>query len=302
MAEQNKQMTPAQYVNQVATVAQNQISKFVNEGKLDLPKNFSAGNAIKQLQLKIQDDEKLLQCSQASLLKVMIDSVTLGLNISKNQFYVIPYDGVATLQKSYLGNIAIAKRIDPTIEDIIGKTIRKGEIFEFEDLQNGYSKIIKHTRTIESMDSDEIIGGYATIIYNDGKEPVSIIKTYKQIKEAWGMSKAKPIDEKTGEVKKTAIHSRFADDMIYRTCANAICKGIIAKSDDKDLFAETLQSVELAEAKTMADEEAKEKNGVGEFIDVDNFVEITKDNKSETETIQQEYNYKIDDITGELKL
>lgn len=280
MSEQKKQLTPAQYVNQVAEVAQTQIKKLVDEQRLDLPQNYSAGNAIKQLQLKIQDDEKLLQCSQASLLKVMIDSVTLGLNISKNQFYVIPYNGVATLQKSYLGNIAIAKRIDPTIKDIIGRTVREGEEFVFEDTLDGYSKILKHGRTLETMDGPNIKAGYATIIYNDGKEPVSLIKTYEQIKEAWGMSPVKPIDDK-GEVKKTAIHSRFADDMIYRTCANAICKGIIAKSNDSDLFAETLQSVELHETKMMAEQEAEEKNGVGEFIDID-YEEI--ENKVNTET------------------
>lgn len=267
MSEQ-KQLTPAQYVNQVAEVAQTQIKKFVDEQKLNLPQNYSAGNAIKQLQLKIQDDEKLLACTQASLLKVMIDSAVLGLNISKNQFYVIPYGNKAQVSISYLGKVAIAKRIDPTIDDIIGRPVKKGEEFDFEDLDNGYSKIIKHKRTLESMNTKEYIGGYATILYNDGKEPKSLIMTYDRIKESWKMSTAKPIDNE-GNVKAGSVHDKFADDMIVKTCISAICKGIISKSDDRDLFTETVQTVELEERKVISDIEAEENNGVGEFIDVD---------------------------------
>lgn len=266
MAE--NQLTVAQYVQQIATTANTQIKKLVTEQQLNLPQNYSAGNAIKRLQLKIQDDDKLLACTQASLFKVMLDSAVLGLNISKNQFYVIPYGDKAQISVSYLGKVAIAKRIDPTIEDIIGKPIKQGEIFEFDDLDNGYSKIIKHKRTIESMNSKNYVGGYATILYNDGKEPKSLIMTYDRIKESWKMSQAKPINDK-GEVKTGSVHDRFADDMIAKTCISAICKGIISKSDDSDLFNETVQAVDIQEKKIIADKEAEENNSTGEFIDVD---------------------------------
>ncbi len=295
MAEKQNQMTPAQYVGQVAEVAQNQIEKFVSQQRLNLPQNFSAGNAIKQLQLKIQDDSKLLACSQASLLKVMIDSAVLGLNISKSQMYVIPYGNTAQISVSYLGKVAIAKRIDPTIADIVGKAVRKGETFEFEDYEDGYSHITKHSRTLESMNSKDFLAGYATIIYNDGKPSKSLILTYDRIKESWSMSTAKPIDN-NGNVKTGSVHDKFADDMIVKTCISAICKGIIAKSDDKDLFAETLQRVELEEVATMSSIEAEEKNGVGDFVDVD-FEEVENEQNSTSDV-----SFKVDEETGEVVL
>ena len=91
--------------------------------------------------------------------------------------------------------------------------------------------------------------------------------TYDRIKESWKMSTAKPIDNE-GNVKAGSVHDKFADDMIVKTCISAICKGIISKSDDRDLFTETVQTVELEERKVISDIEAEENNGVGEYVDV----------------------------------
>lgn len=245
------------------------IKKYQKEGKLQLPKNYSADNAIKQLQLKIVDDPKLMSCTPASIANTMLNMAILGLNPAKEQCYPIPYGDKAQLFVSYQGRKAIAKRIDPTIKDIIANPVKKGDDFEFEDRLDGSVKIIKHQRTLESMDSKEIIAGYATIIYNDGKENQSLIMTWDKIKESWKMSKVKPIDEK-GNIKSDSIHSRFMDEMVKRTLIRAITKPIINSSDDNDLFCDIAKQVEYETDAAEAKQEAEEKTASKmDAVDVD---------------------------------
>lgn len=268
MAEQQKALTPTQKLNAITLAVQDQVTNLCNEGKLNLPANYSAGNALKQFQLKVQDDEKLMGCTQASLAKAMLDMCVLGLNISKTQCYCIPYGNKAQLSVSYLGKVAIAKRIDPTIETITGRVVKEGEEFDFDDTDDGYSIIKKHKRTLASMKSKNIEAAYATIVYNDGKPNKSLIMTFDRIKESWKMSTAKPIDNE-GNVKAGSTHDKFMDDMAIKTVIAAICKPIISTSSDADLFGATAQAISIEETKAQADAEAKEKMGSGEVVDVD---------------------------------
>ena len=291
MAEQQKALTPTQKLNATTLAVQDQVTNLCQEGKLNLPANYSAGNALKQFQLKVQDDEKLMGCTQASLAKAMLDMCVLGLNISKTQCYCIPFGNKAQLSVSYLGKVAIAKRIDPTIETITGRVVKEGEEFDFDDTDDGYSIIKKHKRTLASMKSKNIEAAYATIVYNDGKPNKSLIMTFDRIKESWKMSTAKPIDNE-GNVKAGSTHDKFMDDMAVKTVIAAICKPIISTSSDADLFGATAQAISIEESKTLADAEAKEKMGSGEIIDVE-FNEVD-------ESGEQTSSEQIDFETGEV--
>ena len=263
-----------------------EVENLTQKGELALPPNYSAGNALKQFQLMVQDDEKIKSCTSASIAKCMLDMVIMGLNPSKKQTYCIPYGNKATLMPSYLGNVAIAKRIDPTIEDVRARTIHRGEEFEFEDdMESGYSRVTKHKRTLETMavnnPDEDIVGAYATIIYNDGKKPVSLVMPFSEVKKRWAKSQVHPIDG-NGKVKPNSTHFQFPDRMAERTVINAICVPIIAKSDDNDLFTTTSQAVSIQAAKVEADAEAEEKMCSGDAIDVDfSEVEDSEENFSE---------------------
>ncbi len=284
MAE-NKMVTFNQALTTLVEKTNAQVEKLTEKKELALPVNYSAGNALKQFQLMVQDDDKIKACSQASIAKCMLDMVIMGLNPSKKQCYCIPYGNKASLMPSYLGNIAIAKRIDPTIEDVKARTIHAGEEFDFEeDLETGYAHITKHKRTLTSMavnDPDkDIVGAYATIFYNDGKPPVSMVMPFSEIKKRWAKSQAHPIDN-NGNVKTNSTHYQFPDRMCERTVMNAICVPIIAKSNDADLFGSTVQAVNMESAKMESDAEAMEKMCEGDFVDV-------TDDEIEAEDIQVE--------------
>lgn len=255
-------------ITNIANTTSETIKKYEKEGKLQLPKNYSASNAIKQMQLRILDDSNLFNCTQVSIANMLMDMCILGLNPVKSQCYPIAYGNKARLFISYFGRELIAKRIDRTIEKIYARPIKNGEIFEFENLPDGNYKIIKHQQTLESMDSKDYAGGYATIIYNDGKPDFSLIMTWERIKKSWKMSKVKPIDDK-GQVRPESTHGKFTEDMICRTLINAITKKIINSSDDTDLFSSTAQNVFIENDIADADEYAEENTGEGEFIDID---------------------------------
>lgn len=287
MAE-TKALTFNQTLNSLVDQTNAKVETLTQKGELALPANYSAGNALKQFQLMVQDDDKVKACTQASIAKCMLDMVIMGLNPSKKQCYCIPYGNKAQLMPSYLGNVATAKRIDPTIENVTARTIHAGEEFEFEDdLQTGYSYVTKHKRTLSSMavnDPDkDIVGAYATITYNDGKRPVSLVMPFSEIKKRWAKSQAHPINA-DGSVKTNSTHFQFPDRMCERTVINAICVPIIAKSHDNDLFGNTVQSVNVQAAKMESDAEAAENMCAGEVVDIEGEFEEVPDISENMET------------------
>lgn len=272
MIEEKKTLTPIQKLNSTALTVQTQVEEYVKKGRLNLPVNYSAGNALKQFQLMVQDDSKLMSCTQSSLAKCMLDMCILGLNPSKQQCYAVPFGNKATLMPSYEGNIVTAKRVDSNIKDIVAKTVHKGEVFEFENKSNGYYKILKHQQTLETLSvknvSEDIIGAYATIFYYDGQEPDSVMMPLSEIFKRWKKSSAKPFDD-MGNLKPTSVHAEFPDKMCERTLINAACYPIIRKSDDSDLFGSTARTVQIEAQKAESDEKASENMCNGEVIDIE---------------------------------
>lgn len=290
MAE-TKALTFNQTLTGLVAKTNNEVERLSQKGELSLPGNYSAGNALKQFQLMIQDNDDIKSCTSASIAKCMLDMVIMGLNPSKKQCYCIKYGNKAQLMPSYLGNAAMAKRIDPTIENITARTIHTGEEFEFEDdLVTGYSHVTKHTRTLNSMavndPEKDIVGAYSTITYNDGKQPVSLIMPFSEIKKRWAKSQTHPIDA-SGKVKVNSTHFQFPDKMCERTVINAICVPIIAKSDDDNLFGSTVQSVTVEAAKAEADAEAYENMCAGDMIDIEGEFEEVPDIAEKMEAEQQ---------------
>lgn len=262
----------------------NKLEAYISQGQVAMPPNYSYGNALNQAQLIFQDNKDLMACSQTSIAKAWLDMTILGLNPAKQQCYFIPYCGQATLQTSYMGKEAVAKRIDPTIADIVGRAVKRGEIFEYEDLPNGYFRIVKHKSTLDTLDSKDIVAAYATILYNDGKEPKSLIMTFERIKKSWSMSKMRPIDE-NGEIVKGKTHDKFTEEMAVKTVKSAICKPIINTSDDSDLFSQTIQRVDLENASVEAKNTIAEEANKGEVIDVSDWEGVTETATEATEEV-----------------
>lgn len=284
-AQEERRITPAQKFRESRDLVLSQIKTLCNEGKLNLPTNYSAGNALMQAQLMIQDDYKAMSCTKASICSAFLTMCVTGLNPKKGQCYFIPYGQTLSLDISYKGYAAIAKRIDPTISDIVSRVVTKDEEFDFEDLPNGYSRILKHKRSIESMEikdpNKDIVAAYATIIYKNG-EMRSLIMPYSEILKRWRMSQRHPVNQ-DGTLKPDSTHAQFPDKMACRTVTKAICMPIVSESDDNDLFISTVMSNTVENARLESDAEAEEKMCEGDVVD-----------------IEPDYEDKVDVDTGEI--
>ena len=260
-------------IKDAADSAFNAITEYVEHKSLTLPPNYSAANAIRTAQLLMQDNADIMNCTKASIYKSLLEMSIAGLSPSadKAQCYFIAYGKKCTMQPSYYGYEAIAMRIDPTIKEIIAHPVKEGEDFDFEIQPDGYYKILKHKPTLATMAKRECIGAYATINYNDGKPPRSMVVSWEEIEQAWRQSKMQPFDE-SGKLKKTATHYKFFNDMVKKTIAAKITKPIIRTADDSNLFGQTIKAIELESetAKADADQDAavaSEPNG--EIIDAE---------------------------------
>lgn len=135
----------------------NRINKMQSEGSLQVPpENYSPENALKSAYLKILEvktkkgDPVLQACSQESIANILLEMVVQGLNPMKNQGYFIPYGNQLTFTRSYLGTIAITKRL-PGVKDVKGYAVYKDDEFETEfNLISGSLKVKKYTPNIKS--------------------------------------------------------------------------------------------------------------------------------------------------------
>lgn len=205
-----------------STLARVQQMQEANE--LQLPKDYSAQNALKSAWLILSDKPELLQCDKASIAYALLNMVTQGLNPAKRQCSFIKYGNKLVMQREYQGSIALAKRYG--LKSVIANALFKGDDFAYEvDGETGLKKITKHVPSFDSLGSD-VIGAYAIITMEDGSRNVEVMNM-KQIQAAWEMGATKG---------QSPAHKKFPDQMACKTVIGRALKTIINSSDDSSLF------------------------------------------------------------------
>lgn len=253
---------------------------------LSFPKDYNPTNALMgaYLILKETTDKNgkciLESCSQASIANALMDMATLGLNASKKQGYFIAYGGKCQFQKSYFGNITIARRNG--LKDVHAEIIYDGDTFRYH-IEDGMKVIDEHTQDFMNIDVDKIVGAYAVGIMEDDRKIVEVMNI-NQLKKAW--------NQRMGGLKEDAssTHTKFRDQMAKKTVINRLCKligntstdGNIAEISDRldeiedvDIVAEDVkyeveqnaQSVEFVDAEIV--EETPEQQPLPDFMTQD---------------------------------
>lgn len=206
-------------------VAQTYLKK---NGDVILPPNYDVNDAVKALYLKtIQTVDKqkrpvLEVCTRESIEQVVQNYVSKGLNIAKNQCYLVCYGNTLTLQESYFGKQKEANAY-------AGITINSNVIYEGEKVNivvrpNG-TKIIEHTPDFSKFDTNKIIGAYAIAVNNMGEVVDSDIMTMKEIKQSWAKSSS-----------GGTVHKEFPVEMTRKTVIARLAKRFINTSDDSTKF------------------------------------------------------------------
>ena len=256
----------------VADAVAQKVNEFVKNHEIDLPASYSVGNALKAAWLILQETEdrnraKALDvCTKDSIANAMLDMVVQGLNPIKNQVYFIVYGKTLTAQRSYFGSMAVAKMVQPLIDDFAYAVVYEGDTFKY-GIKNGKKTVLEHEQELENVDKKNIVGAYAIALNAAGDPLRSEIMTIDEIKQAWKQSKMNPVNEK-GDVKADSTHGKFTADMAMKTVINKLCKAIVNASSDKSILLERMNRAEDLSDRASAEVEIDDQANTGEVIDI----------------------------------
>ena len=193
---------------------------------MSFPADYNLANALTGAYLVLKETtdkngKPLLEtCSQASIANSLMDMATLGLSVQKKQGYFIAYGGKCQFQRSYFGNITIARRYG--LKEVNAQVIYEGDNFVYH-IEDGNKVLDKHEQSIMNIDNDKIIGAYAVVIMQDGTKMLEVMNM-KQIKQSW--------QQGYGYKEGSGTHSKFADQMAKKTVINRALKQIINTHGD----------------------------------------------------------------------
>lgn len=236
---------------------------------LSFPADYNPTNALMgaYLIMKETTDKNgkciLESCSQASIANSLMDMATLGLNASKKQGYFIAYGGKCQFQKSYFGNITLARRNG--LKTINAEIIYDGDTFKYH-IENGMKVIDVHEQDFMNIDNDKILGAYAAAVMDDGRKVVEVMNI-NQLKKAW--------NQRMGGLKEDAssTHMKFKDQMAKKTVINRLCKLIGNTSTDGNISEISDRLDEVAEVDMVAEDVAYEIENNADQIEFEEVVE-----------------------------
>ena len=225
---------PAVAKQQIQTV-ETRVAQLHQAGQLDLPEDYSASNALRSAFLVLQNTKDMQKrpalevCTPASISNALLDMVVQGLTPARQQGYFIAYGQQLVFQRSVYGDMALAKRLDPRIADILAEVVYEGDEFEFE-LVRGKKKVTKHKQTLDSL-TGQIKGAYCTIVDHQGNEISSVIMSWSEILRSWKKSVIKPVQD-NGQLKAGSTHANHPEEMAKRTVTRKALKPIINSGAD----------------------------------------------------------------------
>lgn len=219
----------------LADNVQNRVLELTNQGRLNLPKNYSVGNALSSAWLIIQDlkdknnNPALQVCTKESIANALLEMAILGLNPVKKQGYFIVYGNKLGWFTSYFGKCASIKRLKGIENEPIGTIIYDGDEVEIGYNELGEEIVLSHKTTWANKLKNVRVGAYATVIANGIKR--SALMTKAEIKESW---------TKNPSPNNKRDHIDFEGEFMKRTVINRLVKMILQTSNDDDLLAETI--------------------------------------------------------------
>jgi len=220
----------------------NDVTAELKQQSVNLPANYSPANALAAAYLIIKETVDMNKrtalevCSPESVKQALLKMIVQGLNPIKDQCYFVVYANKLTMQRSYMGSIALAKSVNPNISDIRAKVIYEGDDIDIETVN--CIDIVKRHKPIKFTEQkkENIIGAYAMALNQNGEIHSTVIMTMDEIKISWQQSKQKGIVLSDGKINPEKTHGKFTGEMCIRTVVNRLCKPIINTSDDMTLL------------------------------------------------------------------
>lgn len=229
----------------------NKVNVLEKQGGIDLPPNYSVANALKSAYLVLRetlDKNKrpvLETCSRESISSALLDMVVQGLNPAKHQCYFIAYGNQLKFHRSYLGSMALVKRLHG-VKDVRSFPVYKDDVFKLDyDFVSNKKVIKEYTADVSKWENKNLRGACCVIVGFDEVLHVEYM-TLEQIRAAWQQSKN----------TSNAVRDKFPDQMAQKTVINRACKYFIGASDDSYLDLEREDREIKAEIEQNANVEA----------------------------------------------
>ena len=196
-----------------------------------MPKDYNYVNAVKATMLKLQEVKDkngkpaLEVCTPSSIQSALFSMVVKGLDVSKNQAYLVVYNDKLQLQESYFGKVLQVKRIFPEWEPR-PNIVHADDTFKYTvNPETGRKELVEHTQSLENLDKP-IVGGYIYLPCADGGKDLYCM-TYKQIVAAWNKSRS-----------GGATAKQFPEKMAMKTLVNSGCNIIINSTPSQSNIAD----------------------------------------------------------------
>jgi phage RecT family recombinase len=122
----------------------------------------------------------LLAATQKSLISAFYDAAVLDLEPVLGMVYFVKYGNDATMLIGYRGLVELAKRGDPTIEDIYGQVVYEGDEFDY---QEGDDPRLIHRPSLARTVADplKITHVYAIAFRTGGRRPIFVVMTRAEV-------------------------------------------------------------------------------------------------------------------------
>lgn len=239
-----------------------------------MPKDYNYVNAVKATMLKMQEIKDkngkpaLEVCTPSSIQSALFSMVVKGLDVSKNQAYLVCYGEQLQLQESYFGKVLQVKRIFPDWEPR-PNIVHEGDTFKYKvNPETGRRELVEHTQSLENLDNP-IVGGYIYLPCADGGKDLYCM-TYKQIIAAWNKSRS-----------GGATAKQFPEKMAMKTLVNSGCTMVINSTPSQSNIADNSDDPNAPESTTeYADAE--------EVVEVHELPDAPHDVDTETGEIKNE--------------
>ena len=216
------------------------VNELKTTNELLTPTQYSPENALKSAYLILSetlDKNKkpvLQSCTKSSIANTLLDMVIQGLSPAKKQCYFVAYGNRLQLMRSYMGTVAVTKRLQ-RVKDVKAYCIYNGDEFETTfDFDTATLKVTKFNPKLENIDIKKINGAFAVIVGNDGVLHTEIM-SMAQIRNSWNQGQAKG---------KSMAHENFTEEMAKKTVISRACKLFANTSDDSDLLIEAFNNTD----------------------------------------------------------
>lgn len=257
----------------VGTLVLNRVDEMCKVG-FTMPKDYNYVNAVKATMLKLQEVKDkngkpaLEVCTPSSIQSALFAMVVKGLDVSKNQAYLVCYGQQLQLQESYFGKVLQVKRIFPDWEPR-PNIVHEGDTFKYTvNPETGRRELVEHTQSLENLDKP-IVGGYIYLPCADGGKDLYCM-TYKQIVSAWQKSRS-----------GGATAKAFPEKMAMKTLVNSGCTMVINSTPSQSNIADNSDDPN-------APEPVPEYADAEEIVEVHEIPDAPQDVDTETGEIKNE--------------